>query len=327
MQDDAIDYVNIRRLEERCVRLFGEIAETSMTVSLKRKRILGEDGSFDQKYVQENLSGGSYLFDYMNSYETEHYKQLLENTARVTDFADLATAARKGYPALKELQGRYAYFVGGVYGKSPRIPITNSTSEVRVYYPTKKVYIEWILDPKFLMSMFAIIRMGGKNLYIIYRLARTVDLNEEEGRTYVNASPLLYCVTHSIHRQDAGDRVQTAIRAAHGRGGIRGLNLKLEPQAPNLIVSCHLIGQRAQCPVRGRSVLNRSRIATSHPKRAEHRRWDAAVGGGFVGGGDLRIDVFAAGFGAEDQGEGQARGRRAGSGRRRRRRRSAGGRR
>jgi hypothetical protein len=157
---------------------------------LKRKGILGPDGNFDQKFVQEHLSGGSYLFDYMNSHETYHYKQLLEEIAKVTDFADLATAARKNYPAPKQLEGRYAYFIGGVHGHRP-LPITSSTPEVRIYYTTKRVYIEWILDPKFLMSMSSIGRVGGKNRYIIYCLVRTVDFNKDEDRTYVNASPLL----------------------------------------------------------------------------------------------------------------------------------------
>jgi HNH endonuclease len=189
--DDAIDYVNIRRIEERCVRLFKTIPDTTVSSVLKRRRILGLDGGFDQKYVQKHLSGGSYLFDYMNSHESEHYRQLLERIAAVTDFVDFTTAVGKGYAGLKPLEGCYGYFIGGVFGKSPRIPITRETPEVRLYYRTKKIYIEWVLDPRFLMSMSSIIRVGGKNRYIVYCLIRTVEFNQREGRTYVKASPLL----------------------------------------------------------------------------------------------------------------------------------------
>uniref|UniRef100_UPI002AB2C223 HNH endonuclease signature motif containing protein n=1 Tax=Burkholderia sp. BCC1993 TaxID=2817444 RepID=UPI002AB2C223 len=65
VSDDAIDYVNVKRIEELCVRLFKKIPNTDLTGGLKRVGILKADGSFDQKYVQTNLSGGRYLFDYI----------------------------------------------------------------------------------------------------------------------------------------------------------------------------------------------------------------------------------------------------------------------
>jgi hypothetical protein len=105
VRDSAIDYVNIRRIEELCVRLFNHIPDTSVSPVLKRRGILGPDGNFDQKYVQEHLSGGRYLFDYTNSHEMEHYRQLLGKIAEVTDFADLGAAARKGCLALTSLSG------------------------------------------------------------------------------------------------------------------------------------------------------------------------------------------------------------------------------
>lgn len=59
-----------------------------------------------------------------------------------------------------------------------------------MYYSRKKLRIEWILDPSFLMSMSAIVRVGGKNRYIIYCLVRTVD-ERADGSILVKASPLL----------------------------------------------------------------------------------------------------------------------------------------
>src|SRR5260370_36543745 len=47
---------------------------------------------------------------------------------------------------------------------------------------------------------------------------------------------------------------------------------------------------------------------------AEGGRGDAALGGGFVGGGDPQHDVFLAGLGAEDEREGEAGGRQGGRG-------------
>lgn len=190
VNDDAIDYVNVKRIEELCIRLFKEIPQTTCTANLRRAGILGADGSFDQKYVQTNLSGGRYLFDYITHQETEHYKQLMQEIAAVTTFIDLDEAANAGYAELKASEGYYAFFIGGVCAKGPDLPINASTPTILLHYSRKHIRIEWILDPIFMMSMSAITRIGGKNRYIIYCLVRTVDLQSDK-TILVRASPLL----------------------------------------------------------------------------------------------------------------------------------------
>jgi hypothetical protein len=190
VSDNAIDYVNVKRIEELCVRLFKKIPQTTLMHSLKAVGILKNDGSFDQKYVYKNLSGGRYLFDYSTHQETEHYKQLLQQIAKVTDFVDLDAAISARRSRLKEAEGRYAFFIGGVCAKGPTMPITTATPAIVMHYSRKKVRVEWILDPMFLMSMSAIARIGGKNRYIIYCLVRTVDIQRGES-VLVRASPLL----------------------------------------------------------------------------------------------------------------------------------------
>ncbi|HEY4080557.1 MAG TPA: HNH endonuclease signature motif containing protein [Burkholderiaceae bacterium] len=190
VSDDAIDYVNVKRIEELCVRLFKKVPQTGLTANLKAAGILRQDGSFDQKYVQANLSGGRYLFDYITHQETEHYKQLMREVAKVVDFIDLDATASAGRTQLKGAEGKYAFFIGGVHAKGPDLPITASTPSVVMYYSRKKLRVEWILDPIFLMSMSAIGRIGGTNRYIIYCLVRTVD-EREDGSVLVKASPLL----------------------------------------------------------------------------------------------------------------------------------------
>jgi hypothetical protein len=190
VKDDAIDYVNVNRIEELCIRLFKKIPKTGLTVNLKRAGILKRDSSFDQKFVQSELSGGRYLFDYITHQEAEHYKQLMQEIARVIDFIDLDAAASTGKVQLKETEGQYAFFIGGVYARGPEIPITVSTPPFVMYYSRKGFRIEWILAPIFLMTMSAIVRIGGKNRYIIYCLVRTVE-EQADGSILVKASPLL----------------------------------------------------------------------------------------------------------------------------------------
>ena len=188
--DDAIDYVNIKRIEELCVRLFGRIPKTTLTLHLRNSGILGVGNSFDQKYVQSNLSGGRYLFDYITHQETEHYKQLLQKISAVTEFVDLDAVMQSGIKSTKEIEGKYAFFIGGVTAKGPKFPITSKTSPVTVNYSRKPFKIAWVLDPLFLMSTSAIARIGGKNRYIIYCLVRYVE-KQSDGIVLIKASPLL----------------------------------------------------------------------------------------------------------------------------------------
>lgn len=190
VNDDAIDYVNVKRIEELCVRLFKKIPKTTLTVSLRKAGILGSGGSFDQKYVQTHLSGGRYLFDYITHQETEHYKQLMQEIAKAVNFIDLDETANAGYAGLKASEGQYAFFIGGVCAKRPDLPITASTPTILLHYSRKHLRIEWILDPIFMMSMSAITRIGGKNRYIIYCLVRTIQ-RQADNVTLVKASPLL----------------------------------------------------------------------------------------------------------------------------------------
>ena len=191
VNDGAIDYVNVKRIEELCVGLFKDIPSTTVSEKLKQSKVLDPTGSFDQKHVQSVISGGRYLFDYMSINETEHYKQLLQKISSVTDFIDLDTEASLGFEAVQKLQGAYAYFIGGVCAKGPKFPITEKSLPITMSYTRKGLRIEWILDPMFLMSMSAITRIGGKNRYIVYCLVRTVQKSDDGSTIEISASPLL----------------------------------------------------------------------------------------------------------------------------------------
>jgi HNH endonuclease len=187
---DTIDYVNVKRIEELCVKLFKKIPITTHTSDLRKASILRANGSFDQKYVQTHLSGGRYLFDYISHQEPEHYKQLLQKIAKKVDFADLDEAAKTGYSGLKKIEGCYAHFIGGVCANGPGTPITSTTPNILLHYKRKNLRVEWILDPLFMMSMSAIGRIGGKNRYIIYCRIGTVRQRADQS-TLVCASPFL----------------------------------------------------------------------------------------------------------------------------------------
>jgi HNH endonuclease len=187
--DEAIDYINIMRIEEMCVRRFGAVPSTDISASLSRAQILGSDLRFDEAFVRKTLSGGGYLFDYTNSRETEHYRQLLMKLSETITFEDLSEAARSGIRKLRALEGKYAFFVGGVSSKRPKYPIRESKPVVWRFKITN-VEITWNGDAKYLMSSSAIFRQGNVNRYIIYGLVRTVH-KPDKGPIQVTCSPLL----------------------------------------------------------------------------------------------------------------------------------------
>lgn len=186
----GIDYVNVKRIEELCLRLFKKVPGTAFSEALQARGVLDSDRLFDRKYVSEHLSSGTYLFDYFGNLETHHYRDLMVQVAAVTEFADLGEAAEKGTSALQALEGQLAFFIGGVHSKSPDLPITESSPPLVMHYKARSTRIVWDLDPNYLMSMSAIGRMGRTNRYIIYCLVRSVA-GDAASAHEVTASPLL----------------------------------------------------------------------------------------------------------------------------------------
>jgi 5-methylcytosine-specific restriction endonuclease McrA len=126
----AIDYMNVRRIEELCLQVFGKIPETRTTASLRANGIIDAHSNFQQKFVPEKLSSGRYLFDYINSGEALHYRDLVARIAERVKFEDLSAAVDSGKKKVAAMEGSYAFFIGGVYSKRPEMPITADTPSV-----------------------------------------------------------------------------------------------------------------------------------------------------------------------------------------------------
>lgn len=188
---DAIDYVNIMRIEEMCLRFLGRIPSTTLSKSLQRAKVLGPDLRFDERYVRTHMSGGAYMFDYANAGEAEHYRQLLRELAKSITFADLSEAARSGIRKLMALEGKYVFFIGGIDSKEPELPITPATPPMMLRHKARGVVITWDGDANYLLSRSAIGRQGRRNRYIIYGRISSVLKSGPKGPIEVTASPLL----------------------------------------------------------------------------------------------------------------------------------------
>ena len=190
VNEHTVDFINIRRMEQLSLQVLGEIPETRYTRSLQDAKILNNRRSFDQKYVRDNYSGRNYLFDYITHYEAEHYKEILEKVATRVQFVDLQEESKGGFSRLKKTEGEIAFFIGGVTSKSVLMPIAESASAVTATYRRKDLLIEWLIDPNYLMSCSAILRLGRKYRFIIYFRVMSVEPTNNGG-SYVRGSPLL----------------------------------------------------------------------------------------------------------------------------------------
>lgn len=189
LDSDGIDYINIRRIEDLCIKLLGCIPETPFAFGLRTLGFLNQESRFDKKFVSEHLSGGSYLFDFPNASEALHYRSLLRSISQSVDFHNLAEHLSSS-DALRKLEGKYAFFISGVYAKQPDLPITAASPPITMHYTKRNVKVEWILDPNYIISMSAIGRLGKKTRFLIYSLVRSVEVEADQS-ILVGASPLL----------------------------------------------------------------------------------------------------------------------------------------
>jgi 5-methylcytosine-specific restriction endonuclease McrA len=100
-------------------------------------------------------------------------------------FRNLDDFLSKRSVADPQFVGAYCYYVGGVYAKSPKIPISKSTGAVEVYVRKRGFYIRWIIDPLDLVSMTAVTRLGTHSVYSIYGRVRSVAQKPLQGRQWI----------------------------------------------------------------------------------------------------------------------------------------------
>jgi hypothetical protein len=189
IDETAIDYVNVARVEDACRSMFKKIPRTSLSERLARQKILDVDGAFDYEFVKNNLSGGKYLFDYQNSGETDHYRELMQKLSDAVEFVDIEDFMSVTALKAAQLEGRYAYFTGGVNVSTPTLPIVAGASAILMTYRRRRICIEWALDQNYFISMSDICRMRGTVRYTVYCHVRSVV--KESGGWRIKASPLL----------------------------------------------------------------------------------------------------------------------------------------
>lgn len=190
IRDEVVDFVNIQRLEELAFLTFKNIPDTYVTKSLKNKKILNNDGFFDEEYVRKKLSNSTMLFSYINSGEGIHYLELLREVAKKKNFIDLRDFFRIRSINNKQLNGQYVFFTGGFYSRSVGIPLLGNEPLVTFHYKKQKIKIECQIDPQYALSISALGRLGVKTVYSIYGVVKNT-FKDKDNIWVISISPYI----------------------------------------------------------------------------------------------------------------------------------------
>lgn len=181
---EQVEYVNIPRITELVLKYKNKLPETEYSEYLRGIYILNQDNSLKEGILTCN--GKSYPFNLGEGFAIKyHYFELFKSLLSQLNFIDLETLLNK--TSLKtNLIGKCCFYVGGLYGNAPKLPITESTEMCHLYFRKKYFYVEWKIDPKFVTSSTALDRLSHHSVYIIYGIIRNVGEKEIKGKKFIH---------------------------------------------------------------------------------------------------------------------------------------------
>lgn len=168
-----VEYVNIPRITELILQLKNKLPETSYTSLLRAENFVNNDNSLKEELL--DYRDKDYPFDFGKSYLIKyHYFELFKLVIHQLNFIDLDSILSKNYLKSTNIVGTYCFYIGGLYGNSPKLPIDESTGICHLYFRRKYFFVEWKIDPKYIVSTTAISRMSQHTVYIVYGVIRNI---------------------------------------------------------------------------------------------------------------------------------------------------------
>lgn len=180
-----VDYVNIPRITELILHEYNKIPDTEYSDFLKKKNFILEDNSINPDIL--TFDNKSYPFDFGNAFFIKkHYWDIFQILLNNMDFIDLEEILTKKNVLQSDFIGRYCFYIGGLYGNSPKLPIDASTPACHIYFRRNFFYVEWKIDPKYLMSTTAILRLSDRTIYIVYGKVRSVGTKMIKDKKFIH---------------------------------------------------------------------------------------------------------------------------------------------
>ncbi|MCJ7601650.1 MAG: HNH endonuclease [Desulfobulbaceae bacterium] len=182
-----IDYINIPRIAELALNILHTIPDTSCSYYLQDKGILDASGNFDMSIVDNFPSDRAFPLHFGKSfYVKHHYMEIFKEILNRVNFYNLDDLLNIKSVKTNSLVGTYCYYIGGIYGKSPKIPITDETPTVSLWFKRRCFYVEWIIDPRFMASMTSIMRLSQHTVYLVYGKIRNISERTYKGKDYIH---------------------------------------------------------------------------------------------------------------------------------------------
>jgi hypothetical protein len=181
-----IDFINIPRITELALNLLHVIPETSVTDRLLTENIITNTGELNLDGLK-SWSNGKHYFDFILSGRVKyHFFEIFKQLLPLLDFKNLDDLLNIQSLKSSSIIGTYCFYVGGLYGKSVEIPITEESETTHLYFKRRKLFVEWIIDPKFITSSSAVSRFGTRTTYLMYGVIRDVKEIELNGKVYLH---------------------------------------------------------------------------------------------------------------------------------------------
>ena len=186
-----IEYCNIERIYDLCIQVHGMIPEVSLTHKLKEIGLLTTSGYvndtlLNERYPSRTVSPLNFFAPGGGAFLREYFFQLFKTVLQYKNLEDLDSLLNKTAVITGNLVGKMCIYIGGIYGKSPKYPITNESRPVKMYLRRKPFYVTWIIDPRLMTSSTSIFRIGGHNVHFIYGSIRSVDTVEIKGEKFIH---------------------------------------------------------------------------------------------------------------------------------------------
>lgn len=192
-----IDFLNIPRILEVCIELYGNIPETSYTQELRNEDLITPSGHLNLetiKLVNKNPATPLIFFGLFGSSSLRyHYYEIFqEGLLNHLQFKDLDTLLNK--TSLKKgIVGEYCYYVGGLYSERLPDPITDDSNLMRFFLNKKQFRIEWLVDARYFCSSTAKNRTYHRNVYMIFGKIRNVNIAPVNGKDKIVIDIRPYC--------------------------------------------------------------------------------------------------------------------------------------
>ena len=111
-----------------------------------------------------------------------HFEEAFIKILAKIEFTDLDLLLNKTSLKNDNLVGKFCFYVGGLYGNRPILPIDEKTQCCHLYFHRGKFFSEWIVDPKYLRSSSSIDRLANRTEYIVYGRIRSIGEKEWKGK-------------------------------------------------------------------------------------------------------------------------------------------------